>query len=63
MSNNIRNGLIATVGMLFFVYLCGAFIAWEINPSDWNVGLRTVLAVVGFIVSGLIGGIVVQETK
>lgn len=58
MSNNIRNGLTATAGMLFFVYLCGAFIAWEINPSDWNVGLRSGLAVVGFI-----GGIVAQETR
>lgn len=63
MSNSIRNGLIACIGTMFMFYLCGATIAWDFNPGDWSLPLRSGMSIIGFMLSGLIGGIVATETK
>ena len=34
--------LIPLVILNLFVYLCGAFIAWDINPMNWSLFTTTV---------------------
>lgn len=63
MSKSIRSGIITSISLLLMFYLCGATIAWEINPGNWSDVLRAGMSIFGFMLSAFIGGVVATETK
>lgn len=63
MTKSIRNGALTAISLLLIFYLCGATIAWEINPGNWSDVLRAGMSIFGFMLSVFIGGVVATETK
>ena len=63
MSKSIRYGIITAISLLLIFYLCGATIAWEINPGNWSDVLRAGMSIFGFMLSAFVGGVVATETK
>jgi hypothetical protein len=47
----MKEEIITFVSFMIMFYLMGAFIATSFNIAKWDIGLRTGVAVLGFILS------------
>jgi hypothetical protein len=47
----MKEEIITFVSFMIMFYLMGAFIATSFNITKWDIGLRTGVAVLGFILS------------
>jgi hypothetical protein len=50
----IRSILIGAVFGLVVTYLGAAFVAWELNPGEWNEGGRVMVMIISFSFAGLL---------
>lgn len=49
--------------MITGFYLVDAFIHWEFNPGKWSVGGRSVVGIMGFVLSFFISAMVTDFSE
>jgi hypothetical protein len=58
----MKEEIITFVSFMIIFYLLGAFIATSFNITEWDIGLRTGVAILGFTLS-IMFALVVNASK